>query len=223
MPTMRSEGEKRLGPLLGEIHRYWFGPLASPTDLPADKKEIWFEQSDATDAFVREHFAQAIPEAATLDWDLQALSREEQVGLVVLLDQFPRNVFRNSPEAYAYDGKARSVARRLLAGNQERFALIERMFLAIPFEHSEEIADQDFAVWLMAGIAVGAAEHYPEYARWALDSFIVHRNLIRRFGRFPHRNEVLGRTATDDELTFLSGQPRGNASNPIAGAGLPRK
>src|SRR3954464_5431025 len=103
---MTSAEAERLRPLLREIHRYWFGVLASPTDLPVKKKEVWFQQSDATDAFVREHFGRAIPEAAILDWDLDVMPREEQVGLVLLLDQFPRNIFRNSPEAFAYDENA---------------------------------------------------------------------------------------------------------------------
>jgi uncharacterized protein (DUF924 family) len=220
---MASADEERLRPLLGEIHRYWFGELASPTDLPREKKDIWFEQSDATDAHVREHFGHAIPVAAEAAWDLAAMSSAEQVGLVVLLDQFPRNLFRGSPEAFAYDEKARAIAGRLLDGGKQRFALIERMFLAIPFEHSENIADHDFAVWLMAGIAVEAASSFPDYARWALDSFIAHRDLIRRFGRFPHRNAALGRTPTGEELAFLAQQPRGNPSNPTAGAVPARK
>src|SRR5262245_26159126 len=100
---MPSAEQERLRPLLGAIHRYWFGVLVSPTDLPLDKKEMWFEQSDATDQYIRDHFSSAVPEAAALDWDLDGLGREEQVALVVLFDQFPRNVFRNSPTAFAYD------------------------------------------------------------------------------------------------------------------------
>jgi len=220
---MASSEQQRLKPLLGEIHRYWFGVLESPTDLPAGKKGMWFQQSDATDAYIRGHFSNAIPEAAACDWDLEALTKEEQVGLVLLFDQFPRNVFRNSPTAFAYDGKARSIAGRVPRGDLRRFALIERLFLAIPFDHCENIADQDFAIWLMAGIAVDAAESFPDYARWALDSFIVHRDLIRRFGRFPHRNAALGRTSSEAELEFLSAAPRGNASNPTADLSLSRK
>jgi uncharacterized protein (DUF924 family) len=212
-----ADGEK-LRPLLGEIHRYWFGELESPTALPREKKDIWFDQSDATDAYVREHFAEAIPIAAKATFDLEAMPPAEQVGLVVLLDQFPRNLFRGSAEAFAHDEKARAIAGRLRDGGTERFALIERMFLAIPFEHSEDIADQDLAVWLMAGIAVDAASSFPDYARWALDSFIAHRDLIRRFGRFPYRNGALGRASSEEEIAFLSRQPRGNASNPTAGA-----
>jgi uncharacterized protein (DUF924 family) len=181
---------------------------------------MWFEQSDATDQFIRDHFSHAIPQAAAVDWDLDALTREQQIGLVVLLDQFPRNIFRNSPMAFAHDAKARSIAGRLVKGDLQQFALIERLFLAIPFEHSENIADQDFSLWLMAGIAVDAADSFPEYARWALDSFIVHRDLIRRFGRFPHRNAPLGRTSTDAESAFLSEVRRGDPSNPTAGVSL---
>jgi len=220
---MPSPEQERLRPLLRDIHRYWFGVLASLTDLPADKKEMWFQQSDATDQFIRDHFSQAIPEAAAIDWDFDALTRDEQIGLVVLFDQFPRNVFRHSPRAFAYDDKARSIARRLVQGDLQRFKLIERLFLAIPFEHSENMADQDFSVWLMAGIAVDAADSFPDYARWALDSFIVHRDLIRRFGRFPHRNAALSRPSTDAELAFLAEGARGNASNPTAGIALSRK
>lgn len=220
---MALAAEELLRPVLSEIHRYWFGVLESPTDLPQDRKEMWFKQSDATDAHIKEYFAAHISRAASLEWDLEALSREEQVGLVVLLDQFPRNSFRNSREAYAYDAQARSIAGRLIEGGKERFALIERMFLAIPFEHSENIADQDYSVWLMAGIAVEAAESFPDYARWALDSFIVHRDFIRRFGRFPHRNEILGRVSTDEESAFLVAIGRGNLSNPTEGVTLARK
>ena len=88
------------------------------------------------------------------------------------------------------------------------------MFLAITFEHSEDIADQDYAVWMMAGIAAEAATSFPEYARWALDSFIVHRETIRRFGRFPYRNQALGRPSTEAELKFLAEKAGGNVSNP---------
>src|SRR4051812_12169505 len=116
---MASREHERLRPLLGEIHRY-FGVLRSPADLPADKKGMWFEQSHATDTHIRDHFSHAIADAGSIDWDLDALSRKEQTGLVVLLDQFPRNVFRGSPDAFAYDDKARSIARQLVKGEFQR-------------------------------------------------------------------------------------------------------
>ena len=190
---MAAASQARLRPVLSEIHRYWIGALPSPTHLPEDRKDMWFTQSDATDGHIRAHFGAAVPEAAALDWDLDALPKGEQIALVVLLDQFPRNLFRGTAQAFALDDKARGIARQLISTGKDRFALIEQLFLAIPFEHSETIADQDYAVWLMSGIAVAAAEAFPDYARWALDLFIVHRDIIRRFGRFPYRNKALGR------------------------------
>ena len=191
-----SSSQERLRPVLAEIHRYWFGALPSQTYLPVDRKDMWFKQSDATDAHIRDHFGAAIPEATPVEWDVAALPKEEQIALVVLLDQFPRNLHRGSADAFARDGKARAIAAQLIKGGKDRFTLIEQLFLAIPFEHSEDIADQDYAIWLMSGIAVEAADSFPDYARWALDSFIVHRDIIRRFGRFPYRNKALGREST---------------------------
>jgi len=211
---------ERLRPVLSEIHDYWFGPLSSPTALPQDRKDMWFTQSDATDAEIDRRFGSAVEAAALLDPDLPALTPKEQVALVVLLDQFPRNLFRGSAKAFAQDGKALSIARHLVANGLTRFTLIERMFLAIPYEHSEDITDQDMAVWLMAGIAVEAADSFPDYARWALDSFIVHRDIIRRFGRFPYRNKALGRESTAAELAFLASKGVTNPSNPTEGTSL---
>lgn len=209
-----------LKPTLAAIHDYWFGALLSPMHLPAEKSGMWFTQSDATDAYIRDHFLEALIQAARIDWDLDALKKKEQVALVILLDQFPRNLFRGSEKAFAHDPLALRAARHLLRGGLSRFALIERMFLAIPFEHSEDLADQDIAVWLMAGITVEAAEAFPDYARWALDSFITHRDIIRRFGRFPYRNKALGRPSTEKEQAFLNRNATVNPSNPTEGVKL---
>jgi uncharacterized protein (DUF924 family) len=188
--------------------------------LPDDRTDIWFKQSDATDAHIRDHFGAAIPASAAIAWDLDGLPKDEQVALVVLFDQFPRNLFRGTADAFAHDKTARDIAGRLISGGKDRFALIEQLFLAIPFEHSEDIADQDYAVWLMSGIAVQAAEAFPNYARWALDSFIVHRDIIRRFGRFPYRNKALGRASTAEEEAFLAEKAGVNPSNPTEGSSL---
>ena len=97
------------------------------------------------------------------------------------------------------------------------------MFIAIPFEHSEDMADQDIAVWLMAGITVEAAEAFPAYARWALDSFITHRAIISEFGRFPYRNKALARESTAEEVAFLAQKTAGNVSNPTEGVKLSKR
>jgi uncharacterized protein (DUF924 family) len=202
---MPSAEQTALQPILRDIHRYWFGELKSPTDRNDEKASIWFRQSDETDAHIRETFGPYIAKAAAIDWDLDALGREEQVGLVILLDQFPRNIYRTTGEAFAYDSKAREVARHLANRGLDRFWLSEQTFVCLPFEHSEDVADQDYAVMLYAKMAVEAPADWKDNKREATDYATKHRDIIRKFGRFPHRNAVLGRESTAEETEFLKG------------------
>jgi len=200
-----SPEEIALQPVLRDIHHYWFGALAAPTDQNPEKEAIWFRQSDETDAHIRSTYGPYIARAAAIDWDLDALSREEQVGLVVLLDQFPRNIFRTTGEAFAHDPKALAIARKLVAGGLDRFWLYEQNFVCLPFEHSEAVADQDLSVMLYARMAVEAPADWQANKREVTDYATKHRDVIRKFGRFPHRNTVLGRPSTPEELEFLKG------------------
>jgi uncharacterized protein (DUF924 family) len=195
--------------ILREIHRYWFGDLKSPDGYPAEKSKIWFNRSDETDEHIRLTFGPYIPEAAEERWDLASLSREEAIALVVLLDQFPRNIFRESGEAFAFDFKAREIARHLIAMGKERFYWIERSFLYLPLEHSEHVADQDESVLLYAELAVSGPDNLSDTFRYHLDFATKHRDLIRRFGRFPHRNVMLGRQSTPEEEAFVKEHGRG--------------
>jgi uncharacterized protein (DUF924 family) len=116
--------------------------------------------------------------------------------LLILLDQFPRNLFRGSPQAYAGDALARAVAGRAIArGFDQAFENPERRFLYMPFMHSEDLADQERCVEL------SRASGDEDSTKWA----IIHRDIIRDFGRFPHRNELLGRETTPEERRFLDG------------------
>jgi len=198
-----------LKPILRDIHAYWFGALAGPDDLPRDRMEIWFKQSDATDNTIRERFGRYIAPAAEAPFDLAALAREEAVGLVVLLDQFPRNIFRTSGESFAYDARAREVATELIGLGPRRYFTIERVFIALPFEHSEFLDDQDYSVLISAELAVSAGPSLKAYCQEILDYATRHRDLIRRFGRFPHRNALLGRESTEEETAFLAAHGRG--------------
>ena len=201
---MPSPEQTALRPVLQDIHRYWFGELTSPTEQNEEKAKMWFRQSDETDAHIRETFGAFIAPAAAIDWDLDALSREEQAGLIVLLDQFPRNIYRTSGEAFAQDAKARAIARQLLP-RLDQFWLHEQDFICLPFEHSEDIADQDLSVMLYARMAVEAPAAWKASKREVLDYATKHRDIIRKFGRFPHRNAMLGRDSTPEEIEFLKG------------------
>ena len=195
--------------ILDDIHDFWFGRLAGPFDYPKDKSQLWFQKSDETDEHIRATFGAAITDAAGSDWNLEELMREQQVGLVVLLDQFPRNIFRTSGESFAYDTKALAIARLLLKRDRERFFLVERAFLCLPFEHSEDMADQDYSVFLAAEAALDAPEALKATFRNFLDYATKHRDVIVKFGRFPHRNQLLGRKSTPEEEAFLAEHGRG--------------
>jgi uncharacterized protein (DUF924 family) len=156
--------------------------------------ERWFEPDEAFDAAIRERFATTYESAAAGLLSAWENSPEGALALVIVLDQFPRNMFRHSARAFAADPLARAVAGRAIAkGFDQRVAMPERSFFYLPFEHSEELADQERAVALMR--ATGDAD----LLKWAE----LHADIVRRFGRFPHRNAVLGRKTTPEEQAFL--------------------
>ena len=192
--------------ILTDVHRYWFGELKSPTDAPPpEKMQLWFRPTEEIDNHIHETFGHHLDDAKATEWYLPALSREEQVGLVVLLDQFPRQIFRHSAQSFAYDAKAKAIANLFLEGGLHRFYPVERTFIILPLEHSEDIADQDRCVLLFAAEAVAAPEPAKAGTRKDLDFATKHRDIIRKFGRFPHRNALLGRESTPEELEFLKG------------------
>jgi uncharacterized protein (DUF924 family) len=173
-------------PRAGDVLAFW--RAAGPAK--------WFRKDDAFDAEIRAHFRAGIEAAAAgrlADWET---TPEGALALVILLDQFPRNIFRNSARAFAADPLARAVAYRAIAqGFDQRVAKGERLFFYLPFEHSEDLADQERCLALM-----GALDD-ADLLKWAE----LHADIIRRFGRFPHRNSALGRTTTAAEQTFLDG------------------
>jgi uncharacterized protein (DUF924 family) len=194
---------------LQDIHRYWFGELNSPGDHLPNTVELWFRQSDETDRHIRDTYGAFIPDAAGKEWDIRSLPREESVALVVLLDQFPRSIFRDSGKQFAFDAKAREVAQALANSGLERFFPIERDALSLVFQHHEDAASQDLAVFMAADMAVNGPDNMRGMHRAFLDFATRHRDLIRKFDRYPHRNALLGRTSTPEELAFMQEHGRG--------------
>lgn len=171
----------------------------SPTTILTFWREAgydrWYGKDDAFDAEIRRRFLAIWEAAAAGHHDAWLDSDDGTLALLIVLDQFPRNMFRGDPRAFATDPRARDVARHAVAdGVDQRVELPLRQFVYMPFEHSEELADQTESVRLF--VALGD----PETLRYAE----IHENIIRRFGRFPHRNQVLGRATTPEEATFLA-------------------
>ena len=174
--------------------------LASAADIVTFWREAgpkrWFEKDDAFDAEIRRRFL-ATHEAAAAG-KLSAWEQDAQgaLALLILLDQFPRNMFRGSARAFATDPMARAIAAgALVRGFDARAPEGMRKFFFLPFEHSEDMADQE------RSIALNKAAGDADDLKWAE----IHADIIRRFGRFPHRNAALGRVTTPEEQAFLDG------------------
>jgi uncharacterized protein (DUF924 family) len=154
----------------------------------------WWTKDDAFDAEIRAKFLGLWNEAAAGKLAHWQESDDGALALVIVLDQFPRNMFRNDPRTHATDALARDVVKRALAdGVDARVSEDLRNFLYMPLMHSEHLADQELCVALFEKL--GNAENF-KYA-------VHHADIVRRFGRFPHRNRLLGRTTTAEEQAFL--------------------
>ncbi len=166
-------------------------------------RPVWFQKNDAFDAEIRARFAALLPAARAGGMDGWAATPQGALALCILLDQFPRNLFRGSAEAFAGDAHARAIARQAVLRDRLDLQLTttERSFLYLPFEHSEAMADQDLSVALFEGLRDDPARRAPGAS---IDYAWRHWLVIRRFGRFPHRNAVLGRANTAAEATYLA-------------------
>ena len=155
----------------------------------------WFSRDDGFDADFRSRFLDMHMAAAARQYEEWLTTPEGVLGLMILLDQFPRNAFRGTAHSYATDPLARHYAMRAMEDGMDlRIDSALRMFVYLPFEHSESLIDQERSVAMFQ--ALGDAQ--------TLEFAVIHRDVIRRFGRFPHRNAALGRTPTVEELEFLA-------------------
>jgi uncharacterized protein (DUF924 family) len=175
-----------------EVLQFWFGEPRGP------RQKRWFEKDPALDAEIRSSFLPLY----------EALARSEQgkwldeathcLARIVVLDQFPRNMFRGTTRAFATDPLALQAARHAVGRGYDHGLLpVERLFIYLPFEHSESLEDQERACELCRPLA--AFPETDDAYRYA----VAHRDIIARFGRFPHRNAILGRASTPEEVEFL--------------------
>lgn len=184
--------------MVDDVLAFWFG--APDAADYGRARAAWFRKDDAFDAQIRARFLAEVEAAIAGQRNDWAASQQGALALFILLDQFPRNLFRNTARAFAGDTAALALARHVVDQGWDRQLLpVQRVFVYLPFEHSESLADQDRSVALFAALS----EEYPETAGY-LDYAHRHRDVIVRFGRFPHRNAVLGRTSTAAEADYLA-------------------
>ena len=180
-----------------EVLSFWFGAPSDP-GFGQPRRE-WFQRDAAFDDEIRNRFGalhEAVIAGAHESWLLSARSA---LAYVIVLDQFSRNLFRDHARAFAQDAQARRGAdQAILRGLDREVTHLERSFFYLPFMHSENLADQDRAIALYEALAEGDEKSSNlDYAR-------RHRAIIERFGRFPHRNRVMGRESTPEEIEFLA-------------------
>ncbi len=185
-----------------EILDFWFGEQQDGFSAP-EVQQRWFESNPAFDDEIRERFMDTFEQARAGALDQWLTEPLGMLAYIVVTDQFPRNLFRGSADAFATDPLALAAARRLVNGATEALTFDQRAFAYMPFEHSEELLDQYTAVGLFMTLRDDSPSGYRQQTGKSLRYAQVHRDIIRRFGRFPHRNAILGRTSSDAELRYL--------------------
>ncbi len=182
--------------LTEDILNFWFEGLDLTKKM--EKRKLWFKSTLEFDQAIHDNFSEAYEDAAAGRLDDMKESREGCLALIIILDQFSRNLFRNNPKAFAADAKAREFARYALEqGYDQNIDDFAKIFFYLPFEHSEELADQELSVKLFTPAG------HEETSKAAID----HHDAIARFGRFPHRNAVMGRENTPEEEEYLKNPP----------------
>ena len=179
-----------------EIYDFWFGVPGS--DGHGDVREFWFASTPDTDRRIKELFLDQYHRAAAGDFEDWKSDARGWVALIVLLDQVPRNVFRGNSQSFAADPVALATAQELeMSPLHKELITVEKLFAYLPFEHSENIDDQMKSVALFEAI-----DHHEKKAEW-LEFAVLHRDILAKFGRFPHRNDILDRESTPEERAWL--------------------
>jgi uncharacterized protein (DUF924 family) len=185
------------------VNDYWFGTLAAGFS-DQDHRQRWFAPDPAVDAEIGRRFGHLIEAAASGALDAWLDSPHGVLAFVLVADQFPRQVHRGTAQAYATDPLALEVARRAIDGGIDgALAFDQRAFLCMPFQHAESRIDQHTAVGLFAALRDATPPGQRHFTGGFLRFAQQHRDIVLRFGRFPHRNSVLGRTSSAEELKFL--------------------
>ncbi len=189
---------------IDSILEFWFGHGRTATEVAEEKTALWWSKNDRTDREITRRFAATTEAATTGKLDHWGESPRGLLALIICTDQFPRNMHRDSPKAFSRDSLALGFAKQCVdSGAARQLRPIERVFAYLPFEHSEALAEQQRSIALYQTLANNAAADEAELFDGYLQFARRHYDIIERFGRFPHRNQILGRSSTGEEQTFL--------------------
>ena len=190
-----------------DVIDYWIGEASASPDAAGEKHKLWFGKSKETDAEIRERFGALLETLSDLpsaeDW--ASRGPRERLAVIIVLDQFSRNLFRGEARAFHQDDLALLLCKDGIALGQDKgLSEAERIFFYLPLEHSEAPEDQVASVAKFAELAADSREGFRGLTESTLKYAHAHKDVIDRFGRFPHRNAALGRESTDEEKEWLA-------------------
>ena len=186
-----------------KILDFWFGEIKDGLTVE-DRNKFWFMPNADVDSTIRDKFEDLVRQAGSGKLKSWQSTARGSLALIILLDQFTRNIYRGFSEAFKYDSIARRICTEgIKNGTDKRLEIIERCFYYLPLEHSENLEDQDRCVKLFEELLVRVDKSKITLIKNSLDYAVLHRSIIEEFGRFPHRNKILNRESTQQEVDFL--------------------
>jgi uncharacterized protein (DUF924 family) len=187
-----------------DILEFWFGEMNGDS-FDSGQVALWFGGAEETDRRIREKFGEDLKRAIRGELDDWAETPRGRLALIILLDQFSRNIYRDTPQEVAQDAKALALAVEGMEKKMDRsLRPIERVFFYLPLEHSESLEMQNKSVKAFEGLVGGLPPPLRENYEIFLDYAVSHRKIIERFGRFPYQNEIMGRASTPEEIEFMN-------------------
>lgn len=192
-----------------ELRDFWFGPLPLSRPQLESRMQFWFTDSGSAelatrDAVIRQRFGALLERAAVGELDSWADGPRRRLSLILLFDQFPRNIFRGTARAFAFDARALQLALSgMQSGADAALDPVERIFFYMPLQHAESADVQDESIAAFRRLVDEAPQPLRAQFEEILKYAEMHRALVQRFGRFPHRNRLLGRLSTEQEQAYL--------------------
>jgi uncharacterized protein (DUF924 family) len=204
---------------ISEIVTFWLGSSLDSPEAASDRRDWWYKGGALVDDDIRARFGHLIPAACAGELMAWQSTANGALALILLLDQFTRNTYRNTPRAYGGDACAFEVVNRAIERKLDTaLPPVSRIWLYHPFHHSEDVEEQDRGIVLLNELRQEAASEWRAYVDRSIEGWTRHRDIVARFGRFPHRNAVLSRASTDEEYDFLqsNGEAFGQGPKPAS-------
>ncbi|OVE81848.1 hypothetical protein BVY03_02600 [bacterium K02(2017)] len=190
---------------INKILDYWLANSDQSVEELTKQNKLWFVKNPDTDLFIKNNFEADIIKAKKGLYDSWKSSPQGNLALIILFDQFTRNIYRNTENSFATDPLALQISQNIVSSKKdEDYSLIQRVFIYLPFEHSEDIKMQETSLTLFTKLKEQASHPFQNYLNGTLNYAISHYDIIKRFGRFPHRNIILERESTTEEIDFLN-------------------